>query len=309
MTPPSWIDDLIAGLDASEQIVRVILARAEGSTPREIGASMMIYHNHFTGTIGGGALEYEVIKTARQIMNAPRTQYRSRRQYPLGPTLGQCCGGFVEVVFEHICPEDRKYWATFSKEPFILHPDDTALPPTATATSDHGVVSCLRPNRTPLYLYGAGHVGRAVIAVTGGLPLERHWIDTDHDRFPEVIPDDVEQVIAANPAHIAAYAPDDIIHLVMSYSHQIDIEICLAVLKKGRFAHLGLIGSATKKARFLKALGEAGIDDGLRARLVCPIGIPEIGGKDPFRVALSVAGQLSEWTRQDHLELNPHDTA
>jgi xanthine dehydrogenase accessory factor len=95
----------------------------------------------------------------------------------------------------------------------------------------------------------------------------------------------------------------------MSYSHQIDIEICLAVLKKDNFAHLGLIGSETKKARFLKAFGEAGINESLCARLVCPIGLPEIGGKDPFRVALSVAGQLSEWTRQDRLELSRHDKA
>ena len=301
MTTPSWYTDLINYLETPGQdsgVIRVVLIRAEGSTPRETGADMMIYQHHFIGTIGGGTLEHEVIATARQLMAEDRKAYRHKRQYPLGPTLGQCCGGFVEVMFEHITSEDLGHWQSFQNNGAIFHPDNHTLPPAIAAGQEDGITLYFEADHTPFYLYGAGHVGRAVMAVTGGLPLSRHWIDTHKDRFPDTIDDSITPIIAAHPAQIAAYAPAGSIHLVMSYSHEMDLDICLAVLKANNFAHLGLIGSQTKKARFLKALREAGIDKALLSRLICPIGLPQIGGKDPARVALSIAGQLSEWTRE-----------
>lgn len=310
MTMPIWYDALIEALSAGRQAVRAVLIRAEGSTPREMGADMMIYDNHFTGTIGGGTLEHDVINTARQIMASPRDGiYRTKRQYPLGPTLGQCCGGFVEVLFEHITAEDLALWTGFKDTETLFHPDQQDLPPSHRPSSHGGITLSIATIKIPLYLYGAGHVGRALITVTDGLPLERYWIDTSIERFPDIIPDDVEQVIASNPAHIACYAKPKAIHLVMSYSHQMDLNICLAVLQENTFSHLGLIGSLTKKSRFLKSLKNAGIDDHRRDRLICPIGLPEIGGKEPIRVALSIAGQLSEWTRDDSLEHHMADTA
>ena len=295
------IDDLIPHLGQGKAAARIVLVRAEGSTPREMGAVMMIYDDHFTGSIGGGTLEHEVILEARKMIAAPRTAHRMRRQYPLGPTLGQCCGGFVEVMFEHIIADDLDLWQSILAGGEVFHPNDGSKLPSSNEDGD-GLLLPLRRNRTPLYLYGAGHVGRALIEVTKGLPLKRYWIDTSEDRFPEDIPPDVEKIIARDPAQIAPYAPADAIHLVMSYSHQMDLEICLAVLARNQFGQLGLIGSKTKKARFLKALKEAGIDDERCTQLICPIGLAAIGGKEPFRVALSVAGQLAEWTREDHLE-------
>ena len=309
MTIHSWYDSLITALKDGENVVRVVLIRAEGSTPREMGADMMIYSDHFTGTIGGGTLEHEVITTARQLMTSPRTNYRAKRQYPLGPTLGQCCGGFVEVMFEHVIPEDLSLWKAFKTTSSIFHPNEPDLPPTHNPAHKDGVSFRIHADRTPLYLYGAGHVGRALMAITGSLPFTRFWIDTDATRFPDTIPDDIETVIASTPAQIATYAQDDAIHLVMSYSHQLDLDICLAVLQKASFFRLGLIGSTTKKARFLKSLKNAGIDDHSLKKLVCPIGLPEIGGKDPARVALSIAGHLSEWTREDNLLHDAADTA
>ncbi len=301
MTLTHWLHELLSELDRGRPAIRAVLVRAEGSTPREMGAHMMIYHDQFTGTIGGGTLEHEVIKAARQLMNAPRENYRSRRQYPLGPTLGQCCGGFVEVMFEHIIPEDQDHWKMFAGSPYIFHPNDAGKFPSAVSseTNKHGLTLSMGDAHTPLYLYGAGHVGRALMGVTHGLPLERYWVDTHASRFPSDMPAGITPIVAANPAQIAQYAKQDAIHVVMSYSHQIDLDICLAILKRNQFSKLGLIGSTTKKARFLKALSKAGIDDASCVRLICPIGLPEIGGKDPARVALSVAAQLSEWTRSD----------
>ena len=302
MTSPSRIDSLIPYLEQGQPAIRVVLSRAEGSTPREMGADMMIYGDHFSGTIGGGTLEHEVIIEARALMKADRRDFRTKRQYPLGPTLGQCCGGFVEVLFEHILAEDLPLWREIIKGDHVFYPDDAAVPPRADADGARGITLAIRRRRTPLYLYGAGHVGRAVIELTSGLALDPFWIDTDDSRFPDDISQHVEKVIAKDPAQIAPYAPSDAIHLVMSYSHQLDLEICLAVLEQNRFARLGLIGSKTKKARFLKALDDAGVDDERKDQLICPIGLPEIGGKDPFRVALSITAQLAEWTREDSLE-------
>ena len=304
-----WLDNLIMALTSGEQVIRAVLVRTEGSTPRETGADMMIYADSFTGTIGGGTLEYEVINTARQMMMSSRTDYRRKQQYPLGPSLGQCCGGFVEVMFEHIIPEDLPLWNSFGSAQSIFHPDQSDQPPRLEAGGGAGITFNIKMPKTPLYLYGAGHVGRALMAVTGGLPLDRFWIDTDADRFPDTIADDIEPVIASNPARIARYASAGTIHLVMSYSHQLDLDICLAVLEENTFSRLGLIGSKTKKARFMKTLKNANIDDNRLGKLICPIGLSEIGGKDPDRVALSIAGQLSEWTRTDTLEDSIADTA
>ena len=281
-----WINELTRALAAGEDACRVVVARVDGSTPRETGAAMMVYRDHFTGTIGGGQLELDAQKAARAALasTGPR---RFWHDYPLGPALGQCCGGYVVVMTEVIRASDKGLWAELAASParFIAHPEDPAAPPCARDDDHNEVVSVIRPVRTPLYLYGAGHVGRHVIELTGGLPLDRVWVDTSDDRFPDHIPPDVTRLVAAEPAQIARYAPNGAIHLVMSYSHAIDLEICLAVLEEDRFSQLGLIGSATKKARFLNRLGAAGIDPDRLDRLICPIGLEVIKGKASAKVS------------------------
>lgn len=297
-TPHRWIDNLTKELGAGQGACRIIISHVEGSTPRELGASMMVYDQYFTGTIGGGQLEHDVQKIARQAINAPQDTFRFTRDYPLGPTLGQCCGGFVRVLFEVISPACHAHWQELaaSDETYLIHPDDAAIRPFASSLLDGQCASRLQQEVTPFYLYGAGHVGRALMEVTGGLPLDRVWADTSDDRFPETLPADITKLTATDLAKVARYAPAGAIHLVMSYSHAIDLEICLAVLEENTFAQLGLIGSATKKARFTSALRKAGVSDDRIAKLICPIGLAEIKGKEPFRVALSVAGQLAGWT-------------
>lgn len=293
-----WIDDLLGELNQNRAACRVIISRVEGSTPREDGAVMMVYEDHFTGSIGGGTLEHDVQREAKKALKEKNKAFRFWKDYPLGPTLGQCCGGFVTVMFEVILPDHASHWQKLADDglPFIAHPHDGQTQP--YCCDDTGGMTLSRKDKliTPLYLYGAGHVGRTVIEVTGGLPLERTWIDTAEDRFPDYIPPDVTKLVAQDLAHIANYAPPNAIHMVMSYSHQIDLEICLAVLSRSEFARLGLIGSATKRARFISALRQSGLGDDALSRLICPIGIKEIQGKEPFRVALSVAGQLAGWT-------------
>ena len=150
--------------------------------------------------------------------------------------------------------------------------------------------------RHPLYIYGAGHVGRALVRVLEDLPFAVTWVDTSADRFPETIPPHAKPEISRDPAAVASAAAGDAFHIVLTYSHALDLAICHRLLSRGDFRFLGLIGSATKRARFIGRLSGLGIAEGQLARLVCPIGLPGIGGKEPAAIALSIAAQLVQLT-------------
>ena len=299
-----WIDHLTTELDAHQDVCLVAISRVEGSTPRELGAMVIVTKDGFWGSIGGGQLEHDALYQAQSVLNAGSQNNLSGkrfwRDYPLGPSLGQCCGGFVSVMIERIHHTDRAHWQELAAKQsgFVIHPDDAHQPVYwSDQAEDHdGLVQPLTPATVPLYLYGAGHVGRAVMGVTGGLPLDRHWVDTAPDRFPEQIPQDVTVVSASDPAQIPQYAAKGAIHLVMSYSHQIDLEICAEILKAGHYHKIGLIGSATKWARFRSRLKQMGFAEAMIDDIQCPVGLKAISGKEPERVALSVAGQVAEWT-------------
>ncbi len=151
------------------------------------------------------------------------------------------------------------------------------------------------PAPTPVYIYGAGHVGQALIAVTSGLYIDRIWVDTAPERFPATTAADVTIVPAPDMSVIAQHAPKGAIHIVMTYSHNYDEAICQTLLSKGDFGYLGLIGSHTKKARFAKRLKSVGIEESVIERMQCPIGLSQIKDKSPAHVALSIAGQIAVW--------------
>ncbi len=232
--------------------ITVTVAETRGSVPREAGTAMRIWDNGQEGTIGGGALEWEATRIARDML--ARGEARARRTLPLGPAMGQCCGGTVVLDFaEGTQPEPAQ--------------------------------------GRPLWLWGAGHVGRAIVATLAPMPdFEITWIDTAADRFPEPMPDRVAPLVAADPPRVMPRAPQDAAHLILTYSHDIDLKLCDAALRRG-FAFCGLIGSASKWARFrsrLTALGHATAQIG---RITCPIGDPALG-KHPQAIAVGVAAQL-----------------
>lgn len=309
----SWTEKLLQELAAGRSCCLVLLAETRGSTPREAGTVMLAglpdeepdeapdeLGKLLAGTVGGGELEYQLLAEAgRLLAGQPDSFSRTRRDYPLGPALGQCCGGSVRAVLEIWPPAqlpalqallaDRPGWLAHGAADNSLpaaHAKDSPRPPVASQPFTR---------RVPFYLYGAGHVGRAVMAITGDLPLDRYWIDTGESRFPADMDASITRLVARDPAHIARYAESGAIHLVMSYSHALDQAICHRVLKQDDFFRLGLIGSATKRARFESRLAAAGFSETQLARLVCPIGLADIPGKDPAFLALSVAGQIAVW--------------
>jgi xanthine dehydrogenase accessory factor len=251
---------------------------------------------------------------------------REWRDFALGPSLGQCCGGFVRLMFELFTRREQPVLSTLAAGARLrgtvirplasgvplqtTGPDEQPLPaPVARALrgAAQSPRAMLIPGRkgdpdwfaeplamvaTPLVLYGAGHVGRALIRVLQRLPFAVTWVDTDAARFPATVPQGVVVRVTPDPAALAAEAPPDGIHIVMTYSHPLDLAICHAVLSRAEFRYLGLIGSGTKRARFLKRLRELGIAEGRLARLVCPIGLPGIGGKQPAVIAVAIAAEL-----------------
>jgi xanthine dehydrogenase accessory protein XdhC len=143
-----------------------------------------------------------------------------------------------------------------------------------------------------LYLFGAGHVGRALVHVLTGLPYRIHWFDERAEMFPSDLPASVTSEASADARRDVASAPPGTIFLVMTHSHALDFDICDQILRRSDFSFLGLIGSATKRATFERRLKLRGHSEAAVRRLICPIGLPSIAGKAPAVVAISVAGQL-----------------
>ena len=280
------------------RVARVVVATARGSVPREAGASMLVWDRSTDGTIGGGTLEWEAIARARDVLRdgADRLDV-----LPLGPALAQCCGGQVTLVTE-IWDAAR---LSQHSESLVVRPvpGGSAQMPLAVrrllakARAEGATVGArildgwliepvTRPSR-PLWIYGAGHVGHAIAAVLSPLPeFDVVVVDDRPDRMPQ----GVTPLVAANPADAVAYAPGHAEHLVLTYSHALDLEICHRILGR-EFRDAGLIGSATKWARFRKRLGELGHAPAQIARIRCPIGEPALG-KHPQAIAVSVAAQL-----------------
>lgn len=240
--------------------VVVEVAAHRGSVPRETGTRMLVSAAQVLGTIGGGHLELKAIADAHALLRGEAVA--SEQAIALGPTLGQCCGGALTLRF------------------------------TPLATSRPGAWQAPAPRFT-LQLYGAGHVGRAIVRLLEGIACRVTWIDEREAEFP-VAPSAAHiQRLCVDAVHaeVAQAAPGSCF-LVLTHSHDLDLRITEAVLRRGDFAYLGLIGSASKRARFLRRFAERGVAPEALARLTCPIGVPGIVGKEPEVLAVAVVAQL-----------------
>ncbi len=281
---------------AQGRVARIVVASVEGSAPREVGAAMLVWRDGASGTIGGGALEWAAMERARTLL-ASGGPLRFDR-VPLGPALGQCCGGSVGLLTE---VHDA---ATLPAGEVVARAvDGRAMPLAVRRLLDRArargeapapqllqgwmVEPVARPERQ-LWIWGAGHVGRALVAVLAPLPgVAITWIDVAADRFPAEVPAGVTVLPAADPARLADFAPQSAEHLVLTFSHALDLDLCHRLLAHG-FARLGLIGSATKWARFRSRLAALGHSSAAIARIDCPIGDPALG-KHPQAIAVGVA--------------------
>lgn len=294
-----WLQEL-AG---AAPVAMVSVLASEGSAPRGAGTRMVVTADRLLGTIGGGQLEFRAAEQARAILDHPAGTWRVQ-DYPLGPLLGQCCGGRVRLLVEHVDPaalgwlpdagEDSVLvtrLATGSIERHIA-PDAIPLPISARgALPGEGaqfaeVIGCYR---RPLYLFGAGHVGQSISRHAANLPFRLAWFDTRAE-FSAL--DGVTVVADAGLESCVADAPRDTAIVILTHDHGLDYRLTLAALTRSPVAFVGLIGSGTKRARFLARLEREGVSAPQRARLTCPIGLPGVTGKEPDVIAIATLAQL-----------------
>lgn len=293
------LDALSAAVARHGRVTRVVIAALSGSSPREVGAAMLVWADGQSGTIGGGALEYAAAQAARR-----QEGRRQLGRHALGPELGQCCGGAVTLLSEVY---DAGTLAALAGEAIARPVTGAAqMPLSVRRLLDRAraqgqrpapqlidgwmVEPVTRPERQ-LWIWGAGHVGRALVDVLAPLPdLAVTWVDTAADRFPAEVAPGVTVLPAANPADLVRFSPPGAEHLILTYSHALDLELCHRLLGHG-FDYAGLIGSATKWARFRSRLRALGHPPERIARITCPIGDPSFG-KHPQQIAIGVAAQL-----------------
>ncbi|QFT75018.1 xanthine dehydrogenase accessory protein XdhC [Ruegeria sp. THAF33] len=290
------------------KVVRVVIAGIKGSSPREVGAAMLVWKDGQSGTIGGGTLEYQAAEAARSQTVATRLTHHT-----LGPDMGQCCGGAVSLFSEVY---DLKKVETLDDTIIARSASGGAVPLSVkrvlAAARSQGIAPeprlidgwMIEPVHKParnLWIWGAGHVGRALVDVLSPLPdLAITWVDTGPERFPDVIPAGVTDLPATKPAELVRHAPPNAEHLVLTYSHNLDLELCNRLLLHD-FRFAGLIGSATKWARFRSRLAALGHPPDRISRITCPIGDPSLG-KHPQMIAVGVAAQLLRPARQNELK-------
>lgn len=275
-------------------VVRVVVATVRGSAPREPGASMLVTAHGERGTIGGGHLELVATRIAREMLEAPAASSR-RDRFSLGASLGQCCGGIVELWFQRYEAADlANLAAALRLRESGAAPD--AIAALASLDPDAARYERFSPSLTPLWLFGAGHVGSALVHVLSPLPFAITWLDSREKWCPTPFfaanKSTPTPLFAPGPADEVGGMPKGAWALVMTHSHDEDFAICEALLRDGRFGWAGVIGSASKTKRFRQRLRQRGFDAQQVARLTMPIGIGSIRSKEAAAIAVSVAAQL-----------------
>ncbi|ODN69678.1 xanthine dehydrogenase accessory protein XdhC [Methylobrevis pamukkalensis] len=294
-------------------LVTVIATR--GSTPRETGTRLVVGRDGgFSGTIGGGRFEWEALAEARAAAEAGADTFFLHR-FALGPELGQCCGGVMTIaveVFSH-ARRDEIVRLAQAEEGGVATVAETqgasgglnrrivgrgatdadARLHDARLYDDGRLAESFGQRQREILLFGAGHVGRALMLMTATLPMFKlTWIDGREGQFPRVLPASVVTVPGGDPAAVLAAAAPGAFVLIMTHDHALDLAILHAALDDGRAGYVGLIGSATKRARFTSRLKAAGMDAARAESFVCPIGIDGIRSKEPAAIAASVTADL-----------------
>lgn len=330
-----WIDQAQSALARGETTVLVTVVKAEGSTPREPGAKMLIAATQQWQTIGGGHLEWRAMAIARTMLQR-RARARHIERLSLGPSLGQCCGGVATLAFELLTAADASWLELLGSR--LRHGDASArtvlFPAVASAsgatlpdvtlgdpnavcdTPDYapnrtyrgkphhqictlwqageqrGVTEVIAPSNFHIVLFGAGHVGHALVNILGTLPCTVTWVDERDTQFPDVVPANVTVEDTDTPEVIIAQAPANTYFVVMTHNHALDQHLCQHIFLRDDFAWFGLIGSRTKRRKFEHRLRDRGVPAERFDQMVCPIGVAGITSKEPAAIAVAVAAQL-----------------
>lgn len=305
-----------------EDFVLVSIGAVKGSSPREEGTHMAVFPQRTQGTIGGGNLEFFAIQHARELLNqqpdkAPFHEL-SQHSTSLTPRFDQCCGGMVQLVFEKIRPKqcvwldqlatvldtdgaltlattERRFAWLFSDlaertRSVLLAPPAANLRLRETART--ALIEPIASRALDIVIFGAGHVGQALIQSLQNLDADVTLIDSRAEQLSFATPSHVRKICTTDWQDHVDRGTDRTYFLVLTHSHQLDFELTEAILRHGRFRYCGLIGSKTKKIRFDRQFKNRGLTPAQIARITCPIGLPQILGKSPAIIAASVCAQI-----------------
>lgn len=307
--PDDWLHALPQHLASGRDCVLVSVARTQGSAPREAGAGMVVGEQRSSDTIGGGHLEWQAIHHARRLLAAGSRQPELCR-FNLGARLGQCCGGVVWLLFETIPAASLGLWqmrrlAVDGGQRLERQLDRFGAASAWQLTDSPGAGTQLigdptywlfrqevADQRFPVFLFGAGHVARALVRQLQPLGARLTWIDSREEGFAGAEGAGCRQVLTDIPESEVKRAPAGSYFLVMTHNHSLDFSLCEEIFKRQDFAYFGLIGSHSKRTSFEHRLRDRGLAPERLAELTCPIGIPGIVSKEPAAIALAVAAQL-----------------
>ncbi len=250
-----WITVLASLREKRQPCILLTVLEDKGSVPRDRGSKMIVTAGETFLTIGGGHLEFQSIKMAREMLDARHPQPRSEH-FHLGARLGQCCGGMTSVLFEPL----------------------------------------LQP-QPQIVVFGAGHVGQALVTLLATLPCHIYWVDEREAQFSSV-PEGVTICCEEEPCDQVKRMPPGSYYVVMTHHHPRDLALCEAILKRGDYHYFGVIGSQTKRQRFSYRLEGKGFSPAQLATMRCPIGLPDVKGKLPAEIAVAVAGEIIARYRQ-----------
>lgn len=242
-----------------DAVVRICVAEARGSAPREVGAGMFISHTYEYGTIGGGQLEYMAVDEARKLLVSGAN--RGQMDVPLGPEIGQCCGGRVRLELVRLDAAGRQA----------------------------ALVAEKRADLPRVFVFGAGHVGRALVRALAPLPLRTALVDSRAEELAKA--HCLDKRLTALPESEIRQAAPGTAFVIATHDHALDFLLAGAAMERGDAAYVGMIGSATKRARFT-AWARRNMPRIEPLALTCPIGKAGLGDKRPEVIAAFTAAEL-----------------
>ena len=265
--------------EIAEKIIKAKIILAEGSVPRNIGTFMFISKNKLFGSIGGGQLEYQITDISKK--NLGKKNFKQEIiNIPLGPSIGQCCGGYVQIKLELYKNGNEALKSEKNK---------------STSLND-------------LYIFGAGHVGQQLSSRVTDLDFNVNLIDSRESYLNLQTDKNVNKILAKNPWLLIKNLPTKSYFIILTHSHDYDFKIINEILRLKKFEFLGLIGSSTKFQRFKSRLIKLGHKNQMLNKIECPIGLKNISSKKPAEIAISIIGRILEFrTSLDKISKNDKD--
>ncbi|HEY0797758.1 MAG TPA: xanthine dehydrogenase accessory protein XdhC [Candidatus Baltobacteraceae bacterium] len=325
----AWVSELARLAQSAQGTVIATVLNVRGSTPREIGAKLLVTRDRTFGSIGGGRLEFDAVALARAVLGGQSESFVHR--FVLGASLGQCCGGLAEVLFEPVSPGvpwigrlaalDAERRPCVIVRPLLGDGDETMLvweqgafgalhdhvlsasalrsaramlaaPAPAIACSPMTVFETVGAGLPNVVIFGAGHIGRALVAVLAPTPCRITWVDSREEQFPETLPANVNRCCTDEPLAAIDAATPGSDFLVMTHDHALDFALSARILRRDDVRFFGLVGSVTKRRSFESRLAKEGLEDARISRMHCPLGLEGIRRKDPASIAVAIAAQL-----------------